>query len=69
MDHKKAYDCLPSDICIAKFAAFGFYNTTLALITDYLTNCLQRVKIGQLLVHILKFSEMFRKDNIRTNLI
>ena len=52
MDLSKAYDCLPRDLLIAKLAAFGFDNTTLALITDYLTNRLQRVKIGQLFVRI-----------------
>ena len=30
---------------MAKLAACGFDNTTLALITDYFTNLLQRVKI------------------------
>ena len=46
MDLSKAYDCLPHDLLIAKLAAYGFDNTALALITDYLTNRLQRVKIG-----------------------
>ena len=62
MDLSKAYDCLSHDLLIAKLAVFGFGNTTLALITDYIANRLQRVKIGHILVHILKFSEMFRKD-------
>ena len=35
----------PHDLLIAKFATYGFGNTALALITDYLTKCVQRVKI------------------------
>ena len=38
MDPSKAYDCLPHDLLIAKLAAYGFENTALALITDYLLN-------------------------------
>ena len=49
MDLSKAYDCLPHDLIIAKLPSYGFDNTALALITDYLTNShflRQRVKIG-----------------------
>ena len=43
MDLNKAYDCLPRDLLITKLATYGFDNTALALITDYLTNRLQPV--------------------------
>ena len=46
MDLSKAYECLPHDLLIAKLAAYGFDNKALALITVYLVNRLQRVKIG-----------------------
>ena len=46
MGLSKAYDCLPHDLLIARLAAYGFDNTALVLITDFLTNRLQRVKIG-----------------------
>ena len=46
MDLSKAYVCLPHDLLIVKLAAYGFDNTALALITNYLTNRIQRVKIG-----------------------
>ena len=46
MDLSKAYDGLPYDLLIAKLAAYGFDNSVLALITDYLTKHLQRIKIG-----------------------
>lgn len=46
MDFSKVYDCHPHDLLIAKLAAYCFGKTALSLITDYLTNCLQRVKIG-----------------------
>ena len=45
MDLSKAYDSLAIDLLIAKLTAYGFGSTSLALITDYLTNRLQRVKI------------------------
>ena len=38
VDLGKACDCLPYDLLIAKFAAYGFDNTALALITYYVTN-------------------------------
>ena len=38
MDLSRAYDCLSHDLLIAKLTVFGFGNTTLALITDYITN-------------------------------
>ena len=37
-DLSKTYDCLSHDLLIAKLVAYGFDNTNLALITDYLTN-------------------------------
>ena len=46
MDLSKAYNFLPHDLLIAKLEAYGFDNTGLALITDYLKNHLQQVKIG-----------------------
>ena len=50
MDLSKAYECLPHDLLIAKLAVYGFDNTALALITDYLTSRLQQVKIVSTLV-------------------
>ena len=38
MDLSKARYCLPHDLLLAKLAAYGFNNTTLAFIADYLTN-------------------------------
>ena len=45
MDLSKAYDSLAIDLLIAKLTAYGFGSTSIALITGYLTNRLQRVKI------------------------
>ena len=42
----KQSDCLPHDLLIAKLVVYDFDNKALALITDNLTNHLQRVKIG-----------------------
>ena len=46
MDLSKAYDCLPHDLLIAKLAAYGFGPNSLALISNYLSQRKQRVKVG-----------------------
>ena len=46
MDLLKAYDCLPHDLIIAKFEAYGLSKSSLSLLLDYLTLRKQRVKIG-----------------------
>ena len=38
MGLSKACDYLPHDLLLAKLLAYGFDNTALALITEYLTN-------------------------------
>ena len=46
MDLSKAYDCLPYDLIIAKFEAYGLSKSRLSLLLDCLTSRKQRVKIG-----------------------
>ena len=46
MHLSKAYDCLPHDLIIAKFEAYGLSKSSLSLLLDYLTSRKQRVKIG-----------------------
>ena len=46
MDLSKAYDCLPHDLLLAKLAAYGFGPNSLALISYYLSQRKQRVKVG-----------------------
>ena len=46
MDLSKAYDCLPHDLIIAKFEAYGFDNISLKLFHSYFSNRKQKVKIG-----------------------
>ena len=46
MDLSKAYDCLPHDLIIAKFEAYGLSKSSLSLLLYYLTLRTQRVKIG-----------------------
>ena len=38
MDLSKACNCLPHDLLIAKFAAYGFDNMALTLIPYYIAN-------------------------------
>ena len=44
MDLSKAYDCLPHDLLVAKFEAYGINKTGLSLIYDYLSNRKQLTK-------------------------
>ena len=46
MDLSEAYDCLPHDLIIAKFEAYGLSKSSLSSLLDYLTSGKQRVKIG-----------------------
>ena len=46
MDLSKVYGCLPHDLIIAKFEAYGLSKSSLSLLLNYLTSRKQRVKIG-----------------------
>ena len=46
MDLSKAYDCLPHDLIITKFEAYGLSKNSLKLLLDYLDGRKQRVKKG-----------------------
>ena len=47
LDLSKAFDCLPHRSMIAKLHAYGFNENACKLIYSYLSNCRQRVKIGE----------------------
>ena len=46
MDPSKAYDCLPHDLLLVKVSAYSFDKSAITLITNYLSNRYQPVKIG-----------------------
>ena len=46
MDLSKTYDCLPHDLLLAKLSVYGFDESAITLIANYLSNRYQRVKIG-----------------------
>ena len=46
MDLSEAYDCIPHDLLIVKFEAYGFHEKSLQLMYSYLANRKRSVKIG-----------------------
>ena len=44
MNLGKAYDCLPHDLLLVKLSAYGFDESAITLIANYLSNGYQRVK-------------------------
>ena len=46
MDLSKAFDCMPRDLLIAKFKAYGAQDQSMKIIKSYLTDREQRVRIG-----------------------
>ena len=46
MDLSKAYDCIPHDLLIAKLEAYGLDRNSFSLMLSYLSNRIQRDKIG-----------------------
>ena len=47
MDLSKAFDCLPHRLLISKLKAYGFHEDACTLISSYLSNRRQRVKIAE----------------------
>ena len=46
MDLSKAFDCLPHDLLLGKLRAYGLNTSACALVSSYLSNRKQRVKLG-----------------------
>ena len=46
MDLSKGYNCLPHNLIIAKFEAYGLSKSSSSLLLDYLASRKQRVKTG-----------------------
>ena len=44
MNLGKAYDCLPHDLLLVKLSAYGFDESAITMIANYLSNGYQRVK-------------------------
>ena len=46
MDLSKAFDCMPDELLIAKFKAYGVQDQSIKIIKSYLSDREQRVRIG-----------------------
>ena len=46
MDLSKAFDCMPHDLLIAKFKAYGVQDQSIKINKSYLADREQRVRIG-----------------------
>ena len=46
MNYNKAYDCLPHALLLVKLSAYGFHESAITLIANYVSNGYQRVKNG-----------------------
>ena len=46
MDLSNPYDCISHDLLITKIEAYGFHRNALKVVCSFLTNRMQRVKIG-----------------------
>ena len=64
MDPSKAYDCLPHELLLAKLSAYGFGQSAIALISNYLSNRFQRVKIGSTFSSHLEILRGVRQSSI-----
>ena len=54
MDLSKAYDCLPHDLLLGKLSAYGFDESAVTLIANYLSNRYQGVKSGSTFSYYLE---------------
>ena len=64
MDLSKAYDCLPHDLLLVKLSAYGFDESTITLIANYLSNRYQRVKIESTFSSYLEILRRAQQDSI-----
>ena len=61
MDLSKAFDCLPHDLLTAKLKAYGLVPEAVQLINSYLSNRMQRVRMGPNTVAGKNFLKAYHK--------
>ena len=57
MDLTKAFDCLPHSLLLGKLNAYGLSDQSCSLVSNYLSNRTQRVKLGP---HYIEWADFDR---------
>ena len=62
LDLSEAFDCIPHGLLLAKLNAYGMTEDGVALLRNYLTERLQRVKVGDAFSSWLPVTKAFLRD-------
>ena len=61
MDLSKAFDCLPHDILLSKLSAYGLSDGSVQLLSSYLSDRKQQIRIGNTLSDCANIKKVYPK--------